>query len=135
MFGVLLVKAFIMTNSEFAQHYKERTLNFSLDILNFYAKVQKLDETRIMGKQLIRCATSIGANFRAACVARSFNEKFAKYCIVVEEADEAIYWLLLFKRCHLNIHVPNQLIEEAEILTKVMTACKKGIGRKVGKYK
>ncbi len=49
-----------------------------------------------MSYQLGKSATSVGANYRAFCRGRSKNEKFAKICIVVEEADESVYWLDLF---------------------------------------
>lgn len=49
-----------------------------------------------MSTQLCKSGTSVGANFRAFCRGRSKNEKYAKICIVVEEADESIYWLDLF---------------------------------------
>ena len=50
-----------------------------------------------MSYQLGKSATSVGANFHAFCRARSKNERFAKVCIVVEEADESLFWLELFK--------------------------------------
>ena len=52
--------------------------------------------TKIMSFQLGKSGTSVGANYRAFCRGRSKAEKFAKICIVVEEADECIYWLDLF---------------------------------------
>lgn len=124
-----------MNSNEFVKSFRSRTTAFALDIMAFYSKLKKLDETRIMGRQLIRSATSVGANFRAACHARSLNEKFAKYCIVVEEADESIYWLELLDKSHLGIKVPEHLKHEATELSKVMQACKRNLGRKIGKYK
>ena len=49
----------------------------------------------MIGKQLLRSGTSIGANYRAACRARSRAEFIAKLGVVVEEADESIYWIEL----------------------------------------
>ncbi len=46
-----------------------------------------------MGKQLLRSATSVAANYRAACRARSQAEFFSKISIVVEEADETLFWV------------------------------------------
>lgn len=86
----LINKTLYMDNVTFNTLFRKRTINLSLEIMKFYSGLKKFDEVRIMGKQLIRCVTSVGANFRAACVARSTNEKYSKYCIVVEEADEMI---------------------------------------------
>ena len=55
----------------------------------------RTDEARIIGKQLLRAATSVGANYRAACRARSRAEFLAKLGIVVEEADETAFWMEL----------------------------------------
>ena len=49
----------------------------------------------VLGKQLLRSATSVAANFRAACRGRSSAEWYAKLCICVEEADETLFWLEL----------------------------------------
>ena len=126
---------FIMDNKQFNQSFKERTIQQSLNIMKYYSELKKTDSIRIIGKQLIRCSTSVGANLRAACVARSANEKFAKYCIVVEEADEMIYWIDLLNRYHINLHVPDHIISEANEIVKVMTACKRGLGRKIGSHR
>ncbi len=124
-----------MDNKEFNSHFKNRTMQLALDIMKFYSILKKNDAVRIMGKQLIRSTTSVGANFRAAGLSRSLNEKFSKFCIVVEEADETIYWLELFNKCHLDIKVPEKVLTEANEIVKVMSACKRGLGRKIGKYK
>ncbi|MFH1161347.1 MAG: four helix bundle protein [bacterium] len=58
-------------------------------MVNFF----HFEELRILGRQLLRRSTSIAANFRAACRARSSAEHYAKLCIVVEECDETLFWL------------------------------------------
>ena len=124
-----------MNYREFNQIFTERTIQQSLNIINYYSGLKKTDSIRIIGRQLVRSATSVGANFRAAFVARSTKEKFAKYCIVVEEADEVLYWLNLLERHHENLDVPKNILSEAKEITKVMTACKRGLGRKIGLHK
>ncbi len=57
--------------------------------------MEKSDEIYIIGKQLLRSCTSIAANYRAVNRARSQKERYAKMCIVVEEADETLFWLEL----------------------------------------
>lgn len=72
---------------------QDRTKRFALRIVNLYRALPKSDEARIIGKQLLRAGTSIGANYRAACRARSRAEFVAKLGIVLEEADESVFWL------------------------------------------
>jgi four helix bundle protein len=85
-----------MTNEEFNEMFRGRTKEFALAVIKFLETIPFNSATRVMSFQLCKAATSIGANFSAFCRGRSRNERFAKICIVVEEADEAIYWLDLF---------------------------------------
>jgi four helix bundle protein len=59
--------------------------------------MSKTDSSRIIGKQLIRSVTSTAANYRAACLSRSKKEFYSKISIVVEEADETLFWLEILK--------------------------------------
>ena len=79
----------------FNQQFRERTKEASLRVIRLYQQLPKSGEAQIIGKQLLRCATSVAANFRAACRGRSGAEWYAKLCICVEEADEAQFWLEL----------------------------------------
>ncbi len=83
--------------SEFIEKLKRRTKQLAVDIIVFYDKIKKTDATRVIGRQLIRSATSTAANYRAACVARSQKEFFSKMSIVVEEADETLFWLEMLR--------------------------------------
>src|ERR1700690_2787194 len=76
---------------------KARTKDFALRILRLYRSLPRTDEARILGKQLLRSSTSIGANYRAACRGRSRAEFIAKLGIVLEEADETVFWLELLQ--------------------------------------
>ena len=103
---------------------KEHTYNFALQIIRF---VQSLPRNRIadvLDNQLLRCGTSVGANYRAACRARSQADFIAKMGIVEEEADESIYWMEL--PASAGIVKPDQvrsLINEAnEILAMTVTS-------------
>lgn len=84
-----------MNKSEFIESIKGRTKQLAVDIILIYNQIQKTDATRIIGKQLIRSSTPVAANYRAACIARSQKEFFAKMSIVTEEADETLFWLEL----------------------------------------
>src|ERR1700690_3788408 len=76
---------------------KPLTKDFALRILRLYRSLPRTDEARILGKQLLRSSTSIGANYRAACRGRSRAEFIAKLGIVLEEADETVFWLELLQ--------------------------------------
>lgn len=84
-----------MEKTEFIEQLKDRTKFLAVNIILFYDKIRKTDATRVIGKQLIRSATSTAANYRSACIARSKKEFFSKMSIVVEEADESLFWLEL----------------------------------------
>lgn len=87
--------------NNFNEKFRIRTKKFALDIIKLFQVLPKTDEARIMGKQLLRCSTSVAANFRAACWARSTKEYFAKICIVAEECDEAVFLLELLKEANI----------------------------------
>jgi four helix bundle protein len=74
---------------------KQRTKKFALDIIKFLESLPKGKAAEIIGRQLLRSGTSVGANYRAACRARSSADFIAKMGIVEEELDESIYWLEL----------------------------------------
>ena len=86
-----------MTNAEFNEQFRRRTQQFAVRTLQFIGSVPFNTATKIMTYQLGKSGTSVGANFRAFCRGRSKNEKYSKICIVVEEADECIYWLDIFE--------------------------------------
>ena len=79
--------------SDFADQMKTRTKQFGLRIIQVVNALNDDRVGRILGNQLLRCGTSVGANYRAACRARSPAEFRSKLGIVEEEADECIYWL------------------------------------------
>ncbi len=80
-----------MTENEF----KSLTKSFAVQVIALTSELKGSRELDIICRQLIRSATSVGANYRAACRGRSEAEMVAKLGIVVEEADESLYWLEL----------------------------------------
>src|SRR5216684_1182562 len=72
-----------------------RTKQFAIRIVRLFRALLKSDEARIIGKQMLRSGTSVAANYRAVCRARSKAEFIAKIGVVVEEADETVLWLEL----------------------------------------
>ena len=71
------------------QELRERTKKFAIRIVRLFQALPKSTEAQVIGKQLLRCGTSVAANYRAVCRARSKAEFIAKMGIVAEEADEA----------------------------------------------
>ena len=86
-----------LSNYEFAEAFKLRTKAYALRVIKLVQVLPKSGEAQILGKQLLRAATSVAANYRAACRARSKAEFAAKIGIVLEEADESQFWLELLE--------------------------------------
>ncbi|MDB5116239.1 MAG: four helix bundle protein [Mucilaginibacter sp.] len=95
------------TKADFVEKFRDRTKKFVVDNIKLYRSLPKTEEARIVGKQLLRSASSVGANYRAACRARSQAEFHSKISIVVEEADESIFWM--------EVMVDADIISPAEI--------------------
>jgi four helix bundle protein len=75
------------------EELRARTKRFALRIIRLFQRLPRSPEAQILGKQLLRSGTSVGANYRAAGRARSKAEFSSKIGIVVEEADETVFWL------------------------------------------
>ena len=74
---------------------KDRTKKFALRIITLVESLPENKITRVIGNQILRSGTSVGANYRAACRAKSTPDFINKLKIVEEEADETLYWLEL----------------------------------------
>jgi four helix bundle protein len=105
---------------------KDRTKQFALRILKLVAALPKTVEGRAIANQLVRCGTSVAANYRATCRARSKAEFVAKIGVVLEEADEALLWLGLIGEANL---LPAKRVDpiriEANELVAIMVASRK----------
>lgn len=75
------------------ERMKNRTRQFAVDVVQFCKGLANRPHIWIVSKQLMRSATSVGANYRAACRAQSRAAFIAKMAIVEEEADESLFWL------------------------------------------
>jgi four helix bundle protein len=80
-----------------SEEMKERTKKFAVQVIKFVDGLEPLTTLNVLSKQIVRSATSIGANYRAACGARSRAEFLAKLQIAREESDETLFWLELFQ--------------------------------------
>jgi len=79
--------------NEFNQAMRARTRNFAVSVFKTVSKVRLNELSRIPVKQLIRSASAVAANYYSATRGRSEAEFYSKICIVVEENDEAMFWL------------------------------------------
>ncbi|HAP67967.1 MAG TPA: four helix bundle protein [Nitrospinae bacterium] len=103
-----------------SEQLKNRTKKFALEVIKLVEQLSKGRTTDIIGKQLIRSGTSVGANYRAASRAKSPADFISKMGIVEEEADEAIYWMeLLVESGSLKSDQVEPLIKEANELLAI----------------
>ncbi len=108
----------------FADELKKRTRTFGVRVIKVTQNLGASQTARVLGNQLLRCGTSVGANYRAACRARSPAEFRAKLGIVEEECDEAIYWLEMIIEVGLlpQTRLADLIHEANEILAIVVTS-------------
>ena len=76
-----------------ATEMKRRTGQFALRVIRLVQSLPKDRVGDVLGRQLLRCGTSVGANYRASCRAKSAADFIARLGTVEEEADESIYWM------------------------------------------
>jgi four helix bundle protein len=111
---------------------KKRTKAFTISILNLVDNIPMKTSTRIIANQLGRSGSSVGANYRASLRARSDNEFLSKMNIVLEEADESLFWLEVLQ--DLNV-VDNkelkELLNEANELTAIFVTTLKNTKNRI----
>jgi four helix bundle protein len=113
---------------EFAEMFKKRTKKFVVDNIQLFKSLPKTEEAKIIGRQLLRSSSSVGANYRAACRARSQAEFHAKLSIVVEEADESVFWMeVLVEAEIIKLSDIVVLIDEANQILKIVSASRKTV--------
>ena len=106
-----------------AQELRDRTKAFALRVVRLFRSLPRSGEAQVMGKQLLRSGTSVAANYRAACRARSRAEFLSKLGVVLEEADENVLWIeLLVESGTVKKEKIDQLHNEARQLTAIFTA-------------
>ena len=102
---------------------QRRTKDFALRVLNLIEQLPNSIGGRVLANQIARSATSVGANYRAACRARSRAEFASKLGTVAEEADESLYWLELIRDGKfVSEKRIATLVSEADELTAIFTA-------------
>jgi four helix bundle protein len=107
------------------EQLRERTKAFALRIIRLFRSLPNSRDAQVIGMQLLRSGTSVGANYRAACRARSRAEFIAKLGVVIEKADESVYWLeLLIATKVIKADKLTDLLKEAQELTAIFNAAR-----------
>ena len=106
--------------------FKKRTKAFALRVIHLVDSLPRSRTAGIIGGQLLRAGTSVGANYRAACRAKSTADFVAKMGIVEEECDESAYWMELLMEAGImkESRVVGLLSEANEILSMVIASIK-----------
>ena len=114
------------------QELKNRTFDFGVRVISAVEALPKTETARILGRQLLRAGTSVGANYRAAARARSQADFISELGVVEEECDESAYWMemilarKLLKRAKLN----NLQADANELLAITVASIKTARGRR-----
>ena len=103
-----------------AKQLQERTKKFAVRVIKAFARLSKDEAARIVGRQFLRSGTSLAANYRASCRARSGADFISKISVVAEEADETLFWFeLLIESELIEPKVIEPLMKECEELLKI----------------
>jgi len=105
------------------QNLQIRTKQFALQVIKFCDGLAKDETSRILARQLLRSGTSVGANYRAACLAKSKPTFISKLGDVLEEADESGYWVeLLVDAGKADQQFATPLLDEARELVAIVVS-------------
>src|SRR5437870_8671745 len=106
-----------------AGDFRQRTFEFGIRVIRLVESPPKTDGARVIGKQLLRAGTAVGANYRAAARARSRADFIAKMGIVEEECDESLYWLeMLVELDLINADRSKELRSEGNEILAIVVA-------------
>ena len=112
-----------MKASSRAEELKTRTKTFAIRIVRLSQSLPRTNEARVIGNQVLRSGTSMAANYRATCRARSRAEFLSKLGVVVEEADETVFWLELMNEAGIiPARQTHDLLAEANELLAIFAA-------------
>ncbi len=106
------------------EEFKKRTKAFGLRIIRLVESLPDTRTSRVIGNQLLRSGTSVGANYRAACRAKSRADFISKMGTVEEEPDESLYWMEMLVEAGLvkPVKVGELIVEGNEILSLVVAS-------------
>jgi four helix bundle protein len=109
--------------NEATEQLRQRTKSLAVRVVRLYRSLPESRDAHVIGTQLLRSGTSVGANYRAVCRARSKADFISKIGIVLEEADETVFWLeLLSETGTMPENRLKDLLQEARELTAIFTA-------------
>ncbi len=112
----------------YREELKARLRSFALNLIELSKQTSFSSESKVLMNQLLRSGTSVYANYRAACRARSKAEFFSKLSIVVEEADETEMWLELVIASKVNeSELAKNLYSESLEILKIMSKARKSL--------
>jgi four helix bundle protein len=110
---------------------KDRTKKFSISIIDLVELLPNSISGRAIANQLVKSGTSVGANYRAVCRARSDKEFIAKMNIVLEESDEVCFWLeIIQEKKWVGIEIIEPILKEANELTAIFVSTLKTMNTK-----
>jgi four helix bundle protein len=106
-----------------AKQLQARTKRFAVRIIKAFARPPKDEATRIVGRQFLRSGTSLAANYRASCRARSTADFISKISVLTEEADETLFWFeVLVESDLIRPKIVESLMLECEELLKIFSS-------------
>ena len=109
-----------MSTLDEAKLLQNRTKAFAVRIIKAFSRLPKDEAVRVTGRQFLRSGTSLAANYRAACRARSAADFISKISVVVEETDETLFWLELLVEAELaKKSLVEPLMKECQELLKI----------------
>ena len=112
-----------MNTLQRAKQLQDRTRKFAVRVIRAFARLPKDEATRIIGRQFLRSGTSLAANYRASCRARSASDFISKISIVSEEADETLFWFeVLIESELVTTKLVESLMKECEELLRIFSA-------------
>ena len=113
---------------------RRRTSVFALAIVRFYVALPKTTEAQILGKQVLRSGTSVGAHYREAYRSRSDAKFISKVEVALQELEETLYWMELLRDSGASGSVSQtqmqDIVNEADQLIAIFTACVKNVKNK-----
>ena len=119
-----------------AEGLRNRTKQFAHRCVKLSLALPENHPGNHIRKQLIRCATSVASNYRATCLAQSKAAFVSKLSIVLEEADESVFWMEFLAEEHLlEQHLVSPLLVEARELTAIFVAARKTARNRTGEFK
>jgi four helix bundle protein len=112
----------------------DKTMDFGLAVIRLYSALPNTAPAQVMGRQLLRCGTSIGAQYREACRARSDAEFISKLESSLQEVEESIYWLdLLDRSSNAEQMLLKPIRDLAEELVRLIVASVRTVKQRIGR--